>query len=149
MSAWDCGAFSALSPCMEEDIRRVVSIFDMNHMWQICGAMRGTGGEMKFFAFHLQMQLRRHGWAALINAARWCTAPQNGRAYLWSPLISLDNSLTWANGLISDGHIRPTVLLAAMNYCCHLSEISQDSASFEVNFCLSQQISGSSGEASR
>lgn len=135
--------------CCQGDICRVVSIFDMNHMWQICEAMYGTGGKMKFPCFHLQMQLLCAAWAALINAARWYTAPQNGRAYLWSPLISLDNSLIWANRLISNGHIRPTVLLSAVNYCCHLSEISQDSASFEVNFCLSQQISGSSREASR
>lgn len=121
--------------------------------WIICdksyGAMHGTGEKMKFLGFHLPMQLLCYGGTVLINAAQWYMATQNGRAYLWSPLISLDNSLIWAKRLISHGHIRPTVLLSAMNYCCHLSEISQDSASFEVNFCLSQQISGSSREASR
>lgn len=148
MSKWGYISF-CMYGCWEEDIRMMCcSIFDMNHMWQIRDGMYGTGGKMKFPGFHLQMQLLRYGWAVLINAARWYTAPQNGRAYLWSPLISLDNSLIWANRLISDGHIRPTVL-SAVNYCCHLSEISQDSASFEVNFCLSQQISGSSREASR
>lgn len=45
----------------EEEEEDVVSIFDMNHMWQIRDGMYGTGGKMKFPGFHLQMQLQRAG----------------------------------------------------------------------------------------
>lgn len=58
-----------------KDICCVVSIFDMNHMWQICDAMDGTGDEMKLLGFHLPMQLLCYGWAVLINAAQWYMAP--------------------------------------------------------------------------
>lgn len=86
------------------------STSESNHMWQICNAMYSTDGEKTFLSFHPQTQLLCYGWMVMINATEWCTALQNGETYLWSPLISLDNNLVWANRLIPHGHIRLTAL---------------------------------------